>query len=105
MVFFHASLLKTCVKAKLDSDLLFCVRAKMARRLYKIRDSDASRAVVDISHNAAQYAEAVLQDRWDGAQKKSQKTYNWFPDQLDFVSDTNIRLTNRYVIFSFFCAC
>jgi hypothetical protein len=68
LVYFQARLLDDCRKdSSFSSDLLFAMRAKMARRLLKIQDS-VPQFVVDAAKDAADQTEGVLQDRWTQVQ-------------------------------------
>jgi hypothetical protein len=99
MVHLHTLFLQDCVRAKLDSDVVFAVRAKMARRLYKLRNSvDVPKRVVEAAHSAAADAEGLLRDRWTRAERESARMLKWTPDDFNLIDDTNLKLVNRYCV-------
>ncbi|KAG9081000.1 hypothetical protein FRC06_005925, partial [Ceratobasidium sp. 370] len=68
MVYFHARLLGVCcAENSFPDDLLSTMRAKMARRLLKIRDS-APTCVIDAAKAASDQTEQVLRGRWSAIQ-------------------------------------
>jgi hypothetical protein len=94
MVYFHASFLKHCVDCGLESHLIHTIRTKMARRLYKIRGQDPSAPALAMAQEAAEAAEALLQDRWNEVQDEQKKTALWDPDSLRMKQDCKLLLRN-----------
>jgi hypothetical protein len=105
MVFFHAHLLSALFQqefkidlARFNDDLIFVMRAKLARRIYKIRASDEVRNVLTMVNNAAKKAEDLLQQRWKA--RLSEHTKNkirWDPEKLDLANDMTLTLNHRSV--------
>lgn len=64
MIYFEAQLLRCALEDEsFSSDLLFVMRLKMARRLYKDQVS-APEFIVDIAKAVAEETEGILQGRW-----------------------------------------
>ncbi len=90
---FHAHLLQICVQRGFPSETLHVMRAKMARRLSKLRravSDDIYRAVYDVSKET----ETLLQNRWSSFQASQSVSPPWHPEKLDIVQDTVITLKN-----------
>ncbi|KAI0297839.1 hypothetical protein B0F90DRAFT_1811021 [Multifurca ochricompacta] len=84
MLFYHAYLLQKCtLKRGFQSELLYAMSVKMARRLAKI-------AV----YSAAKRAEGLLQKRWTTFQMHMSLAPPWCPEKLDLIADTAITLDN-----------
>ncbi|KAB5592331.1 kinase-(PK-like) protein [Ceratobasidium theobromae] len=71
MVFLHAKILARCLKSEagFSSDLLFTMRVKLARRLYKLKDS-APQFLIDVVRTVAEETQVVLAKRWSEIQEK-----------------------------------
>ncbi|KAG8733132.1 hypothetical protein FRC11_008540 [Ceratobasidium sp. 423] len=68
MAYHHASILSQChTHSSFPSDLLYAMRIKMARRLYKVRDT-APQFLIDTTKLAADGTQALLRGRWDAVQ-------------------------------------
>ncbi|KAI0296910.1 hypothetical protein B0F90DRAFT_1819762 [Multifurca ochricompacta] len=94
MLFYHAYLLQICTRrTEFQSELLYTMRVKMARRLAKI-GSAVSEDVYKAVYSAAEETEEVLQKRWTTFQKRMSLAPSWSPTELDFVADTAITLDN-----------
>jgi hypothetical protein len=91
MAFMMAKMLHLALSQNFSSDLLFCMRAKMSRRLYKL-GSGAPRFVSQFVHDVGNEVQTLLQHRWSKAQA-SQAT-SPFPEDLDIIGDTRLSLTN-----------
>ncbi|KAG7094406.1 hypothetical protein E1B28_008006 [Marasmius oreades] len=94
MTFLMSKLLRKAVEAELDSDLISVMHKKLARRLYKIRDTAPSflqSGVLD----AGKFAQALLQKRWEVVQEQyaNNSLQGWNPASLDFLRDTTLSLT------------
>lgn len=94
MAFFHAGILFKCLDCSaFSSDLLFAMRVKMARRLFKLKDS-APEHVIETCGLSAEATQAVLQKRWDQVQAELAQPPEWNPGIFDFDSVTNQTLPN-----------
>jgi hypothetical protein len=99
MVFLMARILQFGLhEDSLPSDIIFCMRAKMSRRLYKLRNAAPEFAapafVIREVHDAGQAAEKVLQDRWSIVQEQQAESGRWAPEDLDIEGDTRLSLLN-----------
>jgi hypothetical protein len=94
MVFLHSSLVRQLADAGLRSDFIFAARAKMARRLHKVRDLTVPDFIIPLAHDSALVAEGVIQRRWSAAQDAQKVTPRWAPEELDFEGDTALSLKN-----------
>jgi len=95
MLFFHAHLLRCCVRRGFPSELLYTMRAKIARRLSKINLS-VSRHVHDHVHESFEKTEALLSKRWTAFQAKGSTSPTLQPDRLNFNADAEVSLHNSY---------
>ncbi|TDL21949.1 hypothetical protein BD410DRAFT_898545 [Rickenella mellea] len=95
MAFLMSDILRAAVPHGLDSDLLHCMGAKVARRLFKIGDA-APDFVVEHVSSAVEEIGKVLNERWQSIQKDHVEalTPRWAPDELDFQADTELSLHN-----------
>ncbi|KAI0920155.1 hypothetical protein AcV5_009969 [Taiwanofungus camphoratus] len=93
MAFLMAGILRTAVQSGLSSDLLFCMRAKVSRRLYKLGSAAPEHVLREVTE-AGMEAEGVLQQRWLAIQKDQAKSAYWAPDELDILNDTHLTLNN-----------
>ncbi|KAF8492828.1 hypothetical protein F5888DRAFT_1857202, partial [Russula emetica] len=93
MLFFHTRLLRCCVHGDFPSELLYTMRAKMARRLSKIGPSVSSH-VYDLVHESFEETEALLSKRWTAFQAKGSTIPTWQPDGLNFSADAEVSLHN-----------
>jgi hypothetical protein len=95
ILFFHAHLLRTCIRRNLPSELLHVMRVKMTRRLSKLSPvvpHDLSRFVLDI----AELSETLLSKRWTAFQNIGSPNPTLQLKGLDFAADTHISLDNSY---------
>ena len=95
ILFFHAHLLRTCVRRNLPSELLHVMRIKMTRRLSKLSPvvpHDLSQFV----HDIAKVSETFLSKRWTAFQNIGSANPTLQLKGLDFVADTHISLDNSY---------
>src|SRR6266851_988885 len=95
LLFFHAHLLRSCVRQGFSSDLLFTMRAKMARRLSKL-GPDLSHHVYQSVHDTAKETEALLSNRWSAFQDIESTSPILQLQGLDFVADSRISLDKSY---------
>jgi hypothetical protein len=96
MVFLHAQLVRHCAKQDLDSDLLYSMRAKMARRLDKLRGHNPSPFIITCASDAADKTQDVLRTRWDAAQEEDRVfgETTWTPEKLASEKDLVHTLPN-----------
>lgn len=96
MLFFHDHLLRCCVDRDFPSELLYTMRAKIARRLSKIGPS-VTRHVYDLVHESFENTEVLLSKRWTEFQAERSTAATgptWQPDRLDFKADAEASLHN-----------
>ena len=95
ILFFHANLLRNCVRRDFPSDLLYAMRVKMARRMSKL-GSTASHHVIQFVHDTANETEELLSKRWTAFQNVESIGPTMQLNTLDFVGDTHIPLRKTY---------
>jgi len=95
ILFFHAHLLRLCVRRDFPSELLYVMRVKMARRLTKLGPG-ISRDIYQFVHDAANETEALLSKRWTAFQAVEPTNPAALFNALDFVADAHISLNNSY---------
>jgi hypothetical protein len=95
MLFFHSYLLRKSLCRDFSSELLYTMRAKIARRLSKLRLT-VSHRTYDFIHNTAGATEALLQRRWTDFQAIGSLSAPWLPVTLDPVADARISLDVAY---------
>lgn len=94
MVYFEARLLRRALEHKLfSSDLLFAMRVKVARRLYKVHAS-APDFLVNFIKAVGDQTEKVLQGRWSQVQLAQGKSPDWNPAVHTFEESINQTLPN-----------
>ena len=99
MVYMMGKILRRGVDAQLPSDLLFCMRAKMSRRLYKLRNGVPG-FVAQYVHESGEYAESLLQKRWLEVQELHERQPEWAPETLDPLQDTllSLKKSSPYIV-------
>ena len=95
MLFFHTHLLRCCVHRDFSSELLYTMRAKIARRLSKIGPSVSS-YVYDLVHESFEETEALLSKRWTAFQAEGSTSLTLQPDRLNFIADAEISLHKSF---------
>jgi hypothetical protein len=95
LLFFHARLLRHCLRRDFPSELLYVMRVKIARRLSKL-GSAVSQYVYEYVHGTAIEAEALLSKRWTEFQAIGSISTTLQPGTLNFVADTHISLNSSY---------
>ena len=95
ILFFHAHLLRCCVRQGFPSELLYTMRVKTARRLSKLGPA-VSNHVHEFVHDTFEETEALLLKRWTTFQSTGSLTRALQPEALDFAADTEITLHNSY---------
>ena len=93
MVFLMAGILRRVLRNDLPSDLVFCMRAKMSRRLYKLGLTSPQFVVQEV-REAGDEAERKLQARWSMVQKEQATSPPWTPKNLNILEDTHLTLPN-----------
>ncbi len=94
ILFFHAYLLRSCVRRDISSELLHVMRVKMARRLSKL--GPISHNIYQFVHDTAKATETLLSKRWTVFQDIGPISPTLHLKGLDFVADSNISLDNSY---------
>ena len=92
MIFFMASIALSHDCNALSSDVLHCMRAKLARRLRKL-STDLQGFVVDRASEAIKAINRLLETRWQELQHP-QKRSLWEPERLSIEADTRLSLCN-----------
>lgn len=89
MAFFMDRLLRLALLTELPSNILFCLRAKVASRLYKL-GSDAPSFLQRDVLNTTMKVEALLRTRWSAVQKEqgTPRSRVWSPETLKVDADT-----------------
>ena len=95
ILFFHAHLLRCCVYRDFPSELLYAMRAKIARRLSKLGPA-ISHHVYEFVHDIAKKTEALLLKRWMAFQAVGSISPILQPETLDFAGDAHISLDLSY---------
>ena len=95
MLFYHAHLLRSCVRRDFPSELLFAMRVKMARRLSKLGRA-VSPHIYEFVHDIAKRTEALLLKRWTAFQSVGSISPTLQPVALDFAVDAHISLDKSY---------
>ncbi|KAF8309218.1 hypothetical protein DL93DRAFT_2158528 [Clavulina sp. PMI_390] len=97
MVYYMATLLRRAVHHSLSNDRLHVMRAKVARRAFKLQESlDPSSNIYAYIMTSLDNAKALIQQRWDRAQKEQALVSYWQPDELDVAEDTQLKLAQSY---------
>jgi hypothetical protein len=94
MVYFHAGLLASCVERGFDTDLLFAVRAKMARKLDKIPSTGSPSFLLEHAHEATRMTQDLLQSRIRNIEETQRRLPSWAPNTLEPSGDTVLSLNN-----------
>ncbi|KAF8729325.1 hypothetical protein RHS02_07821, partial [Rhizoctonia solani] len=96
MLYYHATIISECNKRDdISSDLLYAMRMKAARRLYKVGDT-APQFLISVVKDTAKATQDLLQKRWktiQAAQAQALKQDQSFAS-CEFDSDTNQTLPN-----------
>jgi hypothetical protein len=96
MVYLHATCLRYSALQDLDGDLLYAMRAKMARRLHKLSDHDLPGFLIRKALDSVTQTETLLQRRWDDVQEEDRlfAQSKWAPESLDLDADIIQSLPN-----------
>jgi len=95
ILFFHTHLLRICVRQDFPSELLYVMRAKMARRLSKVGPG-ISRDICQFVHDTANETEALLSKRWTAFQTVESISPTPLFNTLDCVVDAHVSLNCSY---------
>ncbi|KDQ56356.1 hypothetical protein JAAARDRAFT_132359 [Jaapia argillacea MUCL 33604] len=93
MIFMMARILRAALDQGYASDVLFCMRAKVARRLLKLGSSTPG-FVLSEAKTIGEAVGALLQQRWSAVQREQMASADWRPHQLDIIADTQLSLSN-----------
>lgn len=98
MVLFMARVLRLAVLRRVDGDTLFVMHAKLARRVYKLRD-EMPAFVLDEAREVGKMAYARIEEGWVAAQNRVKRPI-WDTQGLNFVKDANIQMlgSRQYVM-------
>ncbi|KAJ4476568.1 hypothetical protein C8R41DRAFT_923340 [Lentinula lateritia] len=104
MAFAHARMLHDAVQdhPELETDLLYAMRTKVARRVHKLEKSSSGVSagdsvpsyVLTAAQEASNAVQQVLQDRWTKVERLQDQSPEWDPDSLDLEADTHLLLKN-----------
>jgi hypothetical protein len=95
LLFFHAHLLRSCFLQDFPSELLYTMRAKMARRHSKL-GLDVLHPVSRFVRDTAEETEALLSKRWTAFQDNGSISPTFELKGLDLVTDSHIFLDKSY---------
>ncbi|OBZ74845.1 hypothetical protein A0H81_05455 [Grifola frondosa] len=93
MVFLMAKILLQALNRDMSSDLLFCMRAKLSRRLYKLGTA-APDFLARLVSEVTEKVEVRLTKRWTTVQEAHERGSYWNPDELNVSYDTRLSLDN-----------
>ncbi|OBZ78436.1 hypothetical protein A0H81_02000 [Grifola frondosa] len=95
IVFFLAKIILKALEQGLSNDLLFCMRAKMSRRLYKL-GSAAPTFLECLVSEVAGKVECRMTEIWTSVQSYAVHSMSpyWKPNELNLADDTHLSLTN-----------
>ncbi|KAJ7636917.1 hypothetical protein FB45DRAFT_451702 [Roridomyces roridus] len=90
MVYFMAEILSTATKLDVSSELIFCIRAKIARRTTKLPASLPQ--IRTLASLTTAQATKTLESRWEAIQVEQQTSSHWAPATFDLERDTHLSL-------------
>ncbi|KDQ56360.1 hypothetical protein JAAARDRAFT_70670 [Jaapia argillacea MUCL 33604] len=93
MLYLMSTILRRSSEKGLPSDLLFCMRAKLSRRLSKLGSSTPQFVVSEVEQSV-EWTQTLLQNRWEAVQRRQEASPPWCPKDLDLIADTHISLDN-----------
>ncbi|KAF7977091.1 hypothetical protein HWV62_4673 [Athelia sp. TMB] len=99
MLFAMAKMLNQILDLDFPSDLLFHIRAKISRRLYKLGES-ARASVACLVLGAVKATDQVLSTRWSRIQSRQAESPRWAPRGLDLSRDSKITFPNSKLYLS-----
>ncbi|KAJ7107963.1 hypothetical protein C8R44DRAFT_857948 [Mycena epipterygia] len=92
MVYLMTQILRTATEEAVSSELLFFMRAKIARRVTKL--PSISPRIQDLTIAASGGATDLLELRWDAIRREQAKSSDWAPETLDLEKATHLSLSN-----------
>ncbi|KAJ7636920.1 hypothetical protein FB45DRAFT_1056179 [Roridomyces roridus] len=92
MVHLMAQLLSTAAMLDVSRELLFCMRARIARRVTKL--SSNLPQIRTLASPAMEEAACALESRWKVIQLEQQASSPWAPATFDLDNDTRLSLRN-----------
>ncbi|KDQ56358.1 hypothetical protein JAAARDRAFT_132396 [Jaapia argillacea MUCL 33604] len=93
MLYLMSTILRRSSEKGLPSDLLFCMRAKLIRRLSKLGSSTPQFVVSEVEQSV-EWTQTLLQNRWEAVQRRQEASPPWHPEDLDLLADTHLSLPN-----------
>ncbi|THU87150.1 hypothetical protein K435DRAFT_867564 [Dendrothele bispora CBS 962.96] len=96
MLDFMLDVLEDAVKCELNSEVLFCMRSKVATRLHKLSRDDPPQSLIKRTSALATEVKHLLASRWTEVQSKQAQSSAWDPDVIraNAEKDTQLSLTN-----------
>ncbi|KAJ7575497.1 hypothetical protein C8J56DRAFT_974753, partial [Mycena floridula] len=95
MTFLVDSVWSSALQKGYESEVLFCIRAKVCRRLARLQTlTEPPCLLVERIEDLANKTQALLQDRWEAIQHNQTVSPKWAPDELDPASDSILLLKN-----------
>ncbi|KAJ7574865.1 hypothetical protein C8J56DRAFT_977723 [Mycena floridula] len=95
MTFLVDSVWSSALQKGYDSEVLFCIRAKVCRRLARLQTlTEPPCLLVERIEDLANKTQVLLQDRWEAIQHNQTVSPRWAPDELDPASDSILLLKN-----------
>lgn len=91
MIYFMAQVLHVTTARNFEGDKLFVMNAKLARRVYKLRDQMPG-FVLDEARQVSDRAHATIEDGWVQAQGSEMRT-RWSTQDLNYENDGTLTLT------------
>ncbi|KAJ7609703.1 hypothetical protein FB45DRAFT_876332 [Roridomyces roridus] len=92
MVHLMAQILSIATKLGVSSELLFCMRAKIARRITKL--PALLPQMRTLASLATVQATQMLESRWEAIQVEQQTSSHWAPETFNLDNDTRLSLRN-----------
>ncbi|KAK7681330.1 hypothetical protein QCA50_015421 [Cerrena zonata] len=96
MIFLRARLMSKAIEHGISSDMLFTMRAKVARGFYKLRETPTPAFVDTIVASTVKNAGQLLQDRWETIQREQAISPPWDPSSWNLDSATKLTLPKSY---------
>ena len=97
IIFILCKIVGKAVECELNSDLVFTMRAKVARRSYKLSEPPTPAFVYTLVERSVKQASSLLQTRWSAIQAENAILPMWKPSSLDFASSVTLKLPQARV--------
>jgi hypothetical protein len=91
MLYFTSELLRLAVESNFPSDLLHCMRAKVARRLAKLQ-GEVTNALASKVLSTIRKAASLMEARWKEVQKVNSPLVRWAPKGPNIQDETHLSL-------------